>query len=195
MATIIENKDANVNDQPSIWGISIKGGLVTGAVVFLITLIFQYILGMFDNIWLMTAMGVLAVIIGIVLTHRGFKSEGDGYMTYGQGLGIAVISMTIAGLLGGLLSFLYITLVDPTIPEQQADAAAEMTYSMTERFGGEVTDELEAQIEEQRQSTIENGGSFLYLVLASAGAYLVMGLIFGLIISAFTKNNHPEQVY
>ena len=163
--------------------------------MFLLTFIFQYMLEMYGNMFLMLGMGILAVIIGIVLTHKGFKRDGDGYMTYGQGLGLAVISMTVAGFFAGLLSFLYISLVDPSVPEKIADASIEMAYNMTERMGGEIDDATEDMLETQRQEAIDKGANFIGTVLGAGFMYLIMGLIFGLIISAFTKNNHPEQVY
>lgn len=189
------HSDTYEQTQPSIWNVGIKGGLVTGIVLFLLTLIFQYILGMYGNIFFMLAMGILAVIIGIVLTHKGFKRDGDGYMTYGQGLGLALISMTIAGLLAGLLSFLYIIFIDPQIPQKIADASTEMAYSMVESMGGEIDDATEEKLEAQRQEAIDKGASFTSTVLGAGLTYLIMGLIFGLVISAFTKNNHPEHVY
>ncbi|MBW3544146.1 MAG: DUF4199 domain-containing protein [Bacteroidetes bacterium] len=183
------------HEQPTLWSVGLKGGLITGGVLFLLTFIFQYMLEMYGNMFLMLGMGILAVIIGIVLTHKGFKRDGDGYMSYGQGLGLAVISMTVAGLLAGLLSFLYISFVDPGVPEKIADASIEMAYSMTERMGGEVDDATEDMLEAQRQEAIDKGANFVGTVLGAGFMYLIMGLIFGLIISAFTKNNHPEQVY
>lgn len=195
MEPVTELSEVDYREQPSLWELALKGGLITGAVLFLLTLIFQYIMGMYGNVFFMMFMGVLAIIIGIILTHRGFKREGNGYMSYGQGLALAVISMAVAGFLAGLLSFLYMQFIDPEIPVKMADASIDTAYAMAERMGGEIDDATEAKLEEARTEAIAKGVSFSSTVLGTALIYLCFGLFWGLIISAFTKNNNPEQVY
>src|SRR5258706_15031343 len=57
---------------------------------------------------------VLALeIVLVVLAHKSFKDNGDGFMTYGQGFGIAFIAFLVAILVGGIFMFIYSNFVDP----------------------------------------------------------------------------------
>jgi hypothetical protein len=180
--------------QPSILPYGVKGGLITGAISAVITIIFSYVLGLYTS-WIVSVLGLLAGIIGIVLTHKGFKRDGNGYMKYSQGLILAIVLSAVAGLVAGLVSFIYINFVDPTIPEKMAEATVEMQYKVFEMIGGEITDEQEAQIEASREQVINDTGSFLNTIVYPPLIYGIGGLILGLIISAFTKENDPEVEY
>jgi hypothetical protein len=64
----------------------------------------------FKSPWNWIGAGV--TILVIVLAHKKFKDEGDGFMSYGQGLAIAFWISLIATLVSILFSFGYTTFID-----------------------------------------------------------------------------------
>ncbi len=65
----------------------------------------------------------------MVFAHKAFKEGGDGFMSYGQGLGIGTLISLISGLLSSAFMFIYIKFVDDSmiaqIKEQQISGMEE----------------------------------------------------------------------
>ena len=196
METTTSTYETTPQEQPNIWKLGGKSGLITGLILFIFALIFQFILEVYFAWWLM-AIPFLGYTIAIVMTHKTYKSEGNGLMSYGKGVGLGVILGGVAGLVAGILSFLYINVVDPSIPVKQADAAIEAQMEMMESFGASDADidKMMDAADEQREATIEGASD----PLKSIGSQLAMGLAFGLIlalvIAAFTRKNDPSVEY
>jgi hypothetical protein len=165
---------------PSTGKVALKWGLILGVVLIIFSLIIN-MTGNFGNNAIQS-ISYIFIIIGIVLAHRDYKQTGDGYMSYGKGLGIGTLTVIIAFALSGIFGYIYMTSVDPTlidqVKEQQmiqyeeqgmSDAQIEQAMSFTERF-------------------MTPGMLSLFGLLFSA----FIGFILSLIISAFTKNSNPE---
>jgi len=120
---------------------------------------------------------------GIYLAHQFFKQNNQGFMSYGQGLGIGAVIGVVGGIISGIYTFLYASFINPDFMAQTLNKArADM-----EARGG-MTDE---QIEQGLQMSAKfMDGPFLY-VSAILGT-LFFAFILALIISAFTKHKRPE---
>lgn len=167
--------------QPSAWSIGLKGGLYTGLVLVIFSLL-GYILDWQSDPWYTNLTLVLSLIIGIYLTHKAFKEQGNGLMSYGQGLGIGTVVGLISGMLSAIFSIIYISFVDNS-------------------FVTNTLEKLRYQYEEQGLSDaqIEQALSWTEMVMSPVGMFIsaVIGCIiycffFSLIISAFTKENDPS---
>ena len=118
-------------------------------------------------------------------------------MSYGKGLLIAVILGAVAGFVVGILTFAYVNLVDPTIPEKQANAVADLQIRMLERFGASDSDIDKAydQAEEQKEEIIAAARNPLktvgYQILGGIGYSFFLALI----ISIFTRKKDPTIEY
>ena len=163
------------------WSVGLKYGVITGLVGSVLTMV-NFIMGNFDAIWIMFAIGLAIYIGAIIMAHKEFKRHNGGFMTYGQGVLIGTLTVFIAGVIGGLFSFIYISYVDPNILEEMK----EMQIAMMEKFGvpEEQMDEAIAKIEAETTA-----GNQLKSGLING---VVSGLILSLIVSAFTKNKRPE---
>lgn len=196
METTTTNNPETPQTQPSVWSIGLKGGLITGLILAIFTIVFQYIMGYLVAWWLFV-IPLIAYVIGIVMTHKSYKNEGNGYMSYGTGLGLACILGLISGLVVGLLAYLYVNVIDPSIAEKQADAAVNMQIEMLESMGASDSDIDKAldRADEQREDIIASSKN----PLTSVGYQMLSGLAFAfflsLIISIFTKENEPEYQY
>lgn len=162
---------------PSVSKVAMKWGLITGVVFILYSLILN-LLGEAMNRGLGSVV-YLFLIIFIVLAHKEFKQERDGFMTYGQGLGIGTLMTLIASVLNSIFSFVYMKFIDPslltTVIEQQ-------------------TMEMEAKGTPQAQ--IDMATSFInptFIAIMAVVFIVLIGFILSLIITAFTKNSNPEM--
>lgn len=171
----------NETKQTPWWSVGLKYGVMAGLVGSVLTMI-NFIMGNFEMIWVMFAIGLAIYIGAIILAHKEFKRHNGGYMTYGQGVLIGTLTVFIAGIIGGLFSYIYISYVDPNILEEMK----EMQITMMEKFNlpEDQMDEAIARVErdttaaKQLQNGLLNG--------------IFSGLVLSLIVSAFTKNARPE---
>jgi hypothetical protein len=122
-------------------------------------------------------------IVMIVLAHKYFKDKGNGFMSYGQGIGIAFWMSLISSSISSIFTYIYVKFVDTNfidaIKEKQLEELGKKGLS-------------DAQIEQAMKIT----GMFM-----TPEAFLIMGVIFGiigivitaLIVTAFTQKKNPEQ--
>ncbi len=128
--------------------------------------------------------GILVTAVLIYLAHKAFKDEGDGFMSYGQGVGIGWWLSLISAALSSLFTYIYVKFINPSYMDFIKD---EQIRSMEEQ--GMSPDEIDRAMEFAAVfSTPE----------AIFGFGLVFGILFGviiaLVVSAITKNENPEFV-
>jgi|688.fasta_scaffold1178501_1 hypothetical protein len=164
-------------EKPTVMSTSLR----FGAIMALIGIAFMMMLiamgsNPFDRDWKNWIPTVISIVL-VVFAHKHFKDKGDGFMSYGQGLGIGFLSVFFSVLVGALFSFIYINFVDSGVMD-------------------EVWQKTQEQMEQQGQSeeAIEMGlkwGKMLfwpfYLLGGAFGA-----LVIGLIVSIFTQKKNPE---
>jgi heme A synthase len=169
---------------PTVWNKGVKGGVITG----IIMIVYSLLMYITEAKALQSAsflFSLIALIIGIYLTHKAFKDENAGFMTYSQGLGLGSALGIVSGVLGGIFTFIYLSFVDTGYMARQMDVA---------RIQLEERGHSDAQID-QAMSVTEMLSSPGILIVISILGSLFMAFILSLIVSAFTKHNHPEQVY
>jgi len=158
----------------------LRYGLIAAVVLIIYSLILQ-LTGLMAN----QALGyvsylILAVII--YLAHNSFKSSGDGFMKFGQGVTIGMVISTIAGVISGIFSYIYIKYVDDSIIKIAMDKA----YESMEQKG--MSDE---EIN-QAMSITEKFMTPAMILIMGVVFMLIFGLIISLIVSAITKKDNPE---
>ncbi|WP_276372521.1 DUF4199 domain-containing protein [Chryseolinea sp. H1M3-3] len=126
--------------------------------------------------------GTIITIVIVFLAHKYFKENGDGYMSFGQGVGIGFWTGLVSAVISSLFTYIYAKFIDPSFISTIREKAIE---------------DMEAKGQSQEQ--IDAAMKFVEM-FTSAEAILVMGVIFGvlivvivaLIISIFTQKPHPE---
>lgn len=163
-----------------------SAGLRYGVLTGIVSVIYAAVL-MMTNMEQQSGASVLtfAILIGgIVLAHRYFKQHNGGFMSYGQGLGIATIEGVVIGLLSGVFRYIYITFIDPQYMQT-------VMNSLRAKFEaeGKMSDEQVDQAVQMAQKFSGTGPlSIVFAVLGTA----FFAFLLALLISAITKRNRPE---
>jgi hypothetical protein len=171
---------------PSTARIALKYGLFIGLGLVIYYLIFQ-LAGLATNTTAsMFGMVISAIIliVGIVFAIKDFKSQNDGFMTYGQGLGLGALASAVAGLINGVFSYIYMSFIDNSVMKQAMD----MQRQKMEEQGLD-----DAQIDQAMAMAEQFSGPGMILV-SSIFFMAFIGFILSLIISAVMKNERNEFV-
>jgi hypothetical protein len=133
-----------------------------------------------DNNWMNNVLNLALGIGAVVLAHRYYKTNGNGYMSYGKGFTIGFVTIVVSAVISGIFMFFYLNFID------------------TAAFD-EVWEQARQQMEEQGQpeEAIEMGlswGKKLFWPM-----FVVMGLfwaaLIALIVSIFTQKKEPETAF
>jgi hypothetical protein len=161
--------------------VGIRYGLIMGTISIVLFLVFVIIdIDTYLKVgrWVNTAMAIVILI----LAHLYYRQNGDGFMNYGQGIGIAFWSGLVSSVIGSVFTYIYVKFFDPS-----------MTTAIRE---GAIRDmEEKGQSDEQ----IEMAMKFVDM-FTNPEALLFFGLFFGvlgmivigLIVTIFTQKARPE---
>lgn len=168
-----------MENQPSTARSAIKWGLIIGvASIAFSTIIF--LSGQFGNQTL-SYLGYLILIVGLVLAMKDFRTQNNGFMRYGQGLGLGSLTSAVCGVLSGAFIYVYMAFVDTTLNEQILDKAREQW----EKQG--MSEQQMEQAAEMSKTFMGPGAMFVFGVLGT----LIFGVILSLIIAAIMKKDPP----
>lgn len=125
---------------------------------------------------------VIALVI-VFLAHKFFKESGDGFMSYGQGIGIGFWTGLVASAISSVFTYVYVKFIDDGFVEKIREKAIE-----------------DMQAQGQSDEQIEMAMKFVDM-FTGAEALLFFGLFVGiltlvvvaLIITIFTQKPKPEQ--
>lgn len=122
-----------------------------------------------------------AVIIGVfVFATKEYKENNGGFMSFGKAFGITMIVATIGGLIRSVATYVYF-MVDPEYLNFMKEAQQNSPFGAPPQ---------------QQGQDVEQMMSFLtspeFIVIMSFVGAIFGGLIFGLIVSAITKNQEEE---
>lgn len=126
--------------------------------------------------------GILISLVVLFLAHKYYKENGDGFMTYGQGIGIGFWLGLVSAVISSVFGYIYAKIIDPGYITMIREKAIE---------------DMEASGQTQEQ--IDVAMKFVEM-FTSAETILLMSLIMGviitvviaLIVTIFTQKPHPE---
>jgi len=161
----------------TVRSIGIKYGLISSLImiVFFLALVLTG-QDAFDNVWGWVRFAISVVIL--VFAHKNFKDDTNGFMSYGQGVGIGMLIAIVGVLIGGIFSFIYMNVIDTTV----MDAFYQKQLEQMQEKGMP-----DSQIEMAVGWTKKLFWP-IYFVAA-----IFFGLIEALIVSIFTQKKNPEQ--
>lgn len=156
-------------------------GLKYGSILAIVNIVYFLALSLsgqnpFDNKW--GWIGIIFSVAALVLAQRNFKAEGDGFMTYGQGVGIGFWITLVSLLVGALFTYVYANIIDPATMETFYDRQYE---SMQDR----------GMSDEQIEVAVSWTKKLFWPMYIFFG--FLFGIIIALIVTIFTQKAQPER--
>lgn len=119
------------------------------------------------------------------LGHKYYKDNGDGYMSYGQGMGIGFWASLISSLISSAFTYVYVKFIDPswleTIKEMQIEQLQEQGMS-------------DEQIEMSMGMMEKLSTPEMIFIFGIIGGVLI-GVILSLVITIFTQKNNSNAPF
>lgn len=160
---------------PSVMSVGLRYGSILAAVSIIYTLILvAFGVNPFIQDWKAYVHFIFIIAI-VVMAQKYYKDNGDGYMPYGTGFGIAFITIVVSMLIGMIFNVIYVKFVDTGAMEAMYD---KIRMDMEEKGQGAQAD---MAIEMTRK---------LFWVFYIVGS-LFWGAIIGLIVTIFTQKKRP----
>ncbi|MES2797702.1 MAG: DUF4199 domain-containing protein [Bacteroidota bacterium] len=131
--------------------------------------------------WISLIIWIVITIVGLTMAMKSFKSENEGFMTYGQGLGIGALTGGVAGLLSGIFTYIYQSFIDPSFTEKMKEA---QIMAMEER--GMSSEEIDRAME-MVSAFSSPSMTVVYSILGSILVYFLVSLV----LAAIQKNEKP----
>ena len=158
---------------------ALKWGVIIG-IIFIVYNVIIWVSGQIGNQTL-TYFAYPVLAAGIYFAMKEFRGENQGFMSYGQGLGLGTMKGAIIGVLFGLFTLVYMKFIDTSLPNQMMKIAEKNM----EKQG--IPDE---QIEQGMEMTKMLMTPSAFCVI-SVLTYTFLGFVFSLIIAAILKKNKP----
>jgi len=166
----------------SLWKSSLTYGLYLGIVLILVSVAYYATGNTFSKSvqWITYAV----MIAGVIYAQLSYRKSLGNTMTYGQALGVGVLTMVFASVISGFFTYLLYSVIDPSLQEQ-------LRLNMEEQIvrQGNVP-------EEQIDMAVEMASKFqkpaMMFVMSIFGGAL-MGVIISLITSIFTQKKPVED--
>lgn len=166
----------------SIWKSSIMSGIYLGIAFILLSVVFYVTGNPFSKVsqWIMYVL----MVVGIILAQISYRKSLGGTITYGQALGVGVLTLVFASVVSGIYTFLLYEVIDPSLQEQMRLFTEEQIIKQ-----GKVP-------EEQVEMAVEMAAKFqtpvMMVVMGIAGGAFI-GLIISLITAIFTQKKPKED--
>lgn len=160
---------------PSVMSVGVRYGLILAAISIIYTLILVALgSNPFVQDW-KSYIQFVFIVIAVVLAHKYYKDNGDSYMSYGTGFGIAFVTVIVSMIIGMIFTIVYVKFIDTNAMEAMYD---KIRMDMEEKGQGE---QAEVAIEWTKK---------LFWVFYIVGS-LFWGAIIGLIVTIFTQKKRP----
>ncbi len=129
--------------------------------------------------------GYLITLALLVLAHKSYKDRGDGFMSYGQGMGIAFWVGLVSSVISAVFTFLYIKFIDTSFIELVRDRQIEAMQQQG------MTDQQIDQAMKVAAAFTTPEAMFGFMLVGG----IAITLIIGLIVSIFTQKKNPEPAF
>jgi uncharacterized membrane protein len=160
--------------------IALKWGIIYGIISMLSTTIL-YNTELWKN-WGFTAiLGLLISFTILYFSLNEYKLLNNGFISYGEGLGLGTLTAATGGIIGVVYDFIYKKYIDPNIINLQLEMSMEQYESMG------YSDELLEKSMETAERFTNSGLAFLISVFV----VIFFGFVASLIMAAVLKKDKP----
>lgn len=168
------------NEKITVREVAIKWGMISG-IISIVLFLAIYFAGLMGDSWPNWISAVISAGI-IYMAHKEFKDQGDGYMSYGKGLGLGTLVSLVSGAISSIFAYVYMKFINVDYVTELVDITR---YKMEDE--GQSEDQIDVAmgfVEKMMTPEIMLGMGLL--------AAVFFGFIISLIVSAITKNNDPS---
>lgn len=158
--------------------IGVKYGLISAVVgiVFFLVLVFAG-----QNPFLIKwgwAVSLTATLALLILAQREYKADNNGYMTYGEGLGVGLWYALVGVVVYQLFTYVYVSFIDTNI--------------MTEFYENQYEQMQTQNMPDEQIEIAQSWTKKLFWVFGTLGA-IFMTMVAVLLVTIFTQKRPPEQ--
>ena len=180
-----------IENAPTPTRIALKWGAIAGLIMVLYYLLMQ-ITGLITNMSLAPLYYVvmlLAMGFGMFKAMDEYKLSHQGYISYGQGLGLNTMLAAVAAVISTTVSLLYTTFIDNSAMKKMLDMQKEKMVEQWEKQGmseKQIDDALE--MTDKMAGVMQNPG-----IMFVSGVFTItlIGFIIALVITAIRKKDKP----
>jgi len=173
-----------MEDQPkaTVRSIALKYGLILGLIGIIYFILLDFMGQAQNQSW--NYLGLIFSIVAFYFAYREYKEDGDGYMSYSQGLGIGTLASLFSSIISGVFTIVYINFINSSFMENMkqmqiakleeqgmSDAQIEQAIPMMEMFTSPVA---------------------MFIMIIIFGTFF--GFLVALIMSAIFKKSNPEAI-
>ncbi len=170
-------------EKPSTARVALKWGLIS-AVISIVYSVIMIVIGKYQDPSLNALNIAFGLVVGVgilIYALKEFRTLNNGYLSYGEGLGVGTLTSGVSGVVAGLFSFVYLKFIDAS--------ALEKSLAMA-RDQWEESGMSEEQIEQAEKYTTMFSSPGVIFVFSVFGA-LLFGFILSLIIAAVMRREKP----
>lgn len=168
----------------SVKKIALPYGLLLSLTTIVISVI-VYVMGMtYDQPWWQSLLNFLAMIGFIVYGIKTYKHDNENYLSLAESLKTGLAISLVAGLIGAVFTYLFVTVIEPDFAMNMLEATREKTLSDKP----DVTQEEMDMITGVTEKMLSPGIIVAFSIVGS----LFIGFIVSLIAGLVMKNNRPE---
>jgi len=162
---------------------SLTNGIYLGIVLILVSVVL-YVTGLMFATWAQY-ISYPILIAGAIWAQVAYKKALGGEMTYGQALGVGLLTIVFASVLSGIYSYVLFAVIDPGLQEQALLVAEQRLVEQGKLSQEQIDAALNMQSKFMKPP--------IMAVFALVGGAFI-GLIISLITAIFTKKNPSDQV-
>ena len=171
------------NQTASVKKIALPHGLILALCTIVLSVI-VYVMGMhLEQPWWQGVLNLAFSIAIIVYGLKAFKRDNGGFMSLGEALKTGLAIALIAGIIGSIFTYLFVTVIEPEFTTQMLEVTRE---KMIEQNPEMSDDQLEMAM-----GMTENFMSPGIMVALGIISSLFFGFIISLIAGLIMKNNRP----
>jgi len=169
----------------SVKKIALNFGLILALLSIAVNVIAYVTNNHIDRPWWVSVLGAATLIGVIVYGLKAFKSENSGFLSIGEAIKVGLAISLVAGIIGALYNFIFITYIEPGFVNQMLDVAREQMVEQNPEMTQEQMDMAIGISEKMMQPSI----MFAIGIIGSLFFGFLVSLISGLIM----KQNRPEH--
>lgn len=164
----------------SVMSVGLRYGLILSAVsIAYSTILMALGTSTFEQDW-KAYMSIVFTIAAVVLAHKYYKENGDGFMSFGQGFGLAFVAVVVSIIVSGIFTYIYVNFIDPTVMDVLWDQTAEKMQA-------------QGQSDEAIEMGLGIAKNFFWVFFALGGMF--WGSVIGLVVTIFTQKKRPEMTF